>query len=208
MTTCPKCHQTSGNSWSQCDGVCPMPMSPHYKTPEQPAQFTASDMATAAAQGFRDGAKELDRVTAELEQCKRDAERMRAELATVKKVAYGNLELLNEIEQLRAESAALKAQQSMEAATLDEQMKAAGMMTIDEMLAGTPLDAFIAHAGVKDLSSYGQWLEMKCREFLAMQAKRDLNKQEGDDLYEWVIAHAAVFQAARINFNAAIKTQD
>lgn len=29
--TCPKCHQTSGNSWSQCEGACPMPMSPHYQ---------------------------------------------------------------------------------------------------------------------------------------------------------------------------------
>lgn len=28
---CPKCHQTSGNSWSQCEGACPMPMSPHYQ---------------------------------------------------------------------------------------------------------------------------------------------------------------------------------
>lgn len=31
MTTCPKCQQTSGNSWSQCDGECPMPMSPHFR---------------------------------------------------------------------------------------------------------------------------------------------------------------------------------
>jgi hypothetical protein len=30
VTTCPKCRQTSGNSWSQCDGACPMPMSPHF----------------------------------------------------------------------------------------------------------------------------------------------------------------------------------
>ena len=28
---CPKCRQTSGNSWSQCGGSCPMPCSPHFK---------------------------------------------------------------------------------------------------------------------------------------------------------------------------------
>lgn len=30
MITCPKCHATSGDSWSQCEGSCPMPMSPYY----------------------------------------------------------------------------------------------------------------------------------------------------------------------------------
>lgn len=37
--TCPKCEQTSGNDWSQCDGSCPMPMSPHFSktAPEEPA---------------------------------------------------------------------------------------------------------------------------------------------------------------------------
>ena len=28
---CPKCKTTSGDDWSQCGGVCPMPGSPHYK---------------------------------------------------------------------------------------------------------------------------------------------------------------------------------
>lgn len=27
---CPKCHGHHGNDWSQCNGLCPMPMSPHY----------------------------------------------------------------------------------------------------------------------------------------------------------------------------------
>lgn len=43
MTTCPKCRQTSGNSWSQCDGVCPMPMSPHYQQPARTTAFIAGD---------------------------------------------------------------------------------------------------------------------------------------------------------------------
>lgn len=28
---CPKCHMWSGDDWSQCNGACPMPGSPHYK---------------------------------------------------------------------------------------------------------------------------------------------------------------------------------
>lgn len=86
---------------------------------------------------------------------------------------------------------------------LADRMRAAGMMTIEEMLAGAPLDRFMKHAGVSDLETYSLWLDMKCREFLTMQAERDLDKEPEDDMYEWVLAHAAVFQEARINFNAA-----
>jgi hypothetical protein len=28
---CPKCGATSGDDWTQCNGECPMPCSPHYK---------------------------------------------------------------------------------------------------------------------------------------------------------------------------------
>lgn len=28
---CPKCGANSGDSWTQCEGSCPMPLSPHYK---------------------------------------------------------------------------------------------------------------------------------------------------------------------------------
>ena len=27
---CPKCGYESGDTWAQCGGSCPMPMSPHY----------------------------------------------------------------------------------------------------------------------------------------------------------------------------------
>lgn len=32
MTVCPKCQKTSGDDWSQCDGVCPMSMSPYFQS--------------------------------------------------------------------------------------------------------------------------------------------------------------------------------
>ena len=87
--------------------------------------------------------------------------------------------------------------------SLDARMLAAGMIPVDQMLAGAPLDGFIRHAGVVSLETYRQWLDMECRNFLSMQARLELEKSDGNELYEWVIAHAAVFQSARINFNAA-----
>jgi len=29
--SCPKCKATSGDDWSQCEGSCPLHISPHYK---------------------------------------------------------------------------------------------------------------------------------------------------------------------------------
>lgn len=31
MAGCPKCGKTSGDDWSQCEGDCPIPFSPHHK---------------------------------------------------------------------------------------------------------------------------------------------------------------------------------
>lgn len=51
MTTCPKCKQTSGNSWSQCDGACPMPMSPHYMNPARTTAFIKGERWTHKTKG-------------------------------------------------------------------------------------------------------------------------------------------------------------
>lgn len=87
---------------------------------------------------------------------------------------------------------------------LAARMKAAGMMPISEMLARGPLDGFIKHAGVNDLTSFGQWIEMRRRSCSEMSARFQLDKREDDELYEWVVAHAAVFGEVHVNFKAAI----
>ena len=35
VIVCPKCNKSSGDDWSQCDGVCPMEMSPHYAAKQE-----------------------------------------------------------------------------------------------------------------------------------------------------------------------------
>lgn len=35
---CPKCGAFSGDDWSQCQGSCPLPISPHYSTQERDQQ--------------------------------------------------------------------------------------------------------------------------------------------------------------------------
>lgn len=48
---CPKCKTTSGDDWSQCQGSCPMPMSPHY----DPARYNSPD-AIARVEAVREQA--------------------------------------------------------------------------------------------------------------------------------------------------------
>lgn len=88
---------------------------------------------------------------------------------------------------------------------LDERMKAAGMLSAAELIAGAPLDAFMKHAGVNDLETFGQWLEMRRGECLRMQGRYDLGERDkSDDMYEWTVAHSAVFGEAHVNFKDAL----
>ena len=87
---------------------------------------------------------------------------------------------------------------------LGARMKAAGMHSIDEMLAGTPMDTFVRNNSVVNLDTFGQWLEMKRREYITMQATLALDKHEDDEMFGWVLAHNSVFSEAHVNFKAAI----
>jgi hypothetical protein len=87
--------------------------------------------------------------------------------------------------------------------TLDERMKKAGMLSIEQMLERSPLGAFSAHAGVTDLEKFEEWIQMRRKEFLSMQARMTLDKQEDDEMFEWVLAHCAVLGEVIANFRQA-----
>lgn len=73
-------------------------------------------------------------------------------------------------------------------------MKAKGMLSIDEILAGNLMGVYSTHKYVTDLESLKQWVEMKHEEYLKMRLRYEVgDKDKGDDLYEWVFAHSAVF---------------
>jgi hypothetical protein len=87
--------------------------------------------------------------------------------------------------------------------SLEERMKAAGMLSVAELLAGTPMDAFTKHAGVNGIATLGQWAEMKRAEYIKLNARYELGEKPKDELYEWVLAHAAVFTELHVNLKAA-----
>jgi len=86
---------------------------------------------------------------------------------------------------------------------LDSRMREAGMMPLSEMLVSIPLGKWLTHTGVNDMNSFEAWLNMRREEMLRMQVTMELDKREDDELYEWVIAHAAVFTEVICNFRAA-----
>ncbi|TPM37017.1 hypothetical protein [Mesorhizobium sp. B2-3-2] len=90
-------------------------------------------------------------------------------------------------------------------ASLDERMEAAGMIPLSKLLAGdTPLARWEVHTSVRDLASFEQWLQMRHREIKSLRVKYELgDKDETDDLYEWVLAHDGAFSEVAANFRQA-----
>ncbi len=89
-----------------------------------------------------------------------------------------------------------------EIAELDKQMKAVGMIPLSEMLNSSPMGKFGVHKGVDNLEQFEQWLNMRFVEMMKMKSKMLLTKKEDDELYEWVLSHAAVLGEIRTQFNA------
>ena len=86
---------------------------------------------------------------------------------------------------------------------LAARMHAAGMRSIEEMLATPGLSRLCLNVHVTDLDSFEWWLKSRYEDYLRMQARKTLDKQEGDELYEWVLAHSSVFGSIYHAFLAA-----
>lgn len=92
----------------------------------------------------------------------------------------------------------------LEPAALDDRLRAAGMFTIPEMMGTTPLTRWQTHAAMKNLDAFDCWLDVQVRQFLTMRMHYEIgDNDKSDELYEWVLAHAAAYQVIRTNFKAA-----
>ena len=89
-----------------------------------------------------------------------------------------------------------------EIAELDIQMIAAGMIPLSQMLDSNPIGKYALHKGVDNLDLFEQWLDMRFKEMMKMKARMLVAKQEDDDMFEWVLSHAAVLGEIRAQFNA------
>ena len=91
---------------------------------------------------------------------------------------------------------------------LDKRMAEAGMVPLSKLLnCDHGLSPFIAHAGVVDLETFGQWLKRKHEEYLRMKIAYALGDTPVDELYEWIFAHSAVFEEVLTNWNKATQQE-
>lgn len=89
-----------------------------------------------------------------------------------------------------------------EIAELDEQLKSAGMITLSECLESNPLGSYALHKGVDNLERFEEWLDMRFTEMMKMKSRMLLDKKDDSELFEWVLAHAAVLGEIRNQFKA------
>lgn len=87
---------------------------------------------------------------------------------------------------------------------LDARMKDAGMIPLSEMLnSHGPMEKWMRHANVKTFDDFVQWVSLKQREYMTMWMRYELgDKDKNDDLFEWVFAHAAVFDGVATQLRA------
>jgi Lar family restriction alleviation protein len=91
--------------------------------------------------------------------------------------------------------------------SLDDRMKAAGMYTVAEMMGVTPLTRWMSNPAINSIGAFSEWLDRKVSEYLRMKAAYDLgDKDESDELYEWVQAHSAVYSTIRDQFQVALSS--
>lgn len=87
---------------------------------------------------------------------------------------------------------------------IDARMIAAGMIPLSEMLnSHGPMEKWMRHAHVNTLPEFIEWVSMKQREYMTMRMRYELgDKDKNDGLYEWVFAHAAVFDGIATQLRA------
>lgn len=109
-------------------------------------------------------------------------------------------------EALEQEIAALRSRSTVfdTDASLADRLKAAGMRTVADVMAGSPIDAFMRHAAVHDLDTFAQWLIMRREESVKLHSRLVLEGREEDEIFDWVLSHSAAFGEALVNFKAAM----
>lgn len=106
------------------------------------------------------------------------------------------------MEDLRA---ALSAPPAPTDETLDARMKAAGMVPLSDMLSGKgPIEPFLAHVGVCDMQTFGEWLAKRYASMATMRAQYELgDRDKADELYEWVFSYNAALGEVMANWRKA-----
>ena len=185
--------------------------------------FTAMEKAQALLEGFKgeEGARgnpfsemlELNLLASIEDLLKQQEAETRLEMANecIAKIESCNRDMSGEciwlLDAVKALTGLSETAKEKVTQDIDSKMKAAGMTPLSVMLGKSPMDSFIQHSGVSDLNRFEQWLSMRVEETARGLARMNLaDKDEtNDEMYEWWLAHAAVFKEVKVNFDAALE---
>lgn len=87
---------------------------------------------------------------------------------------------------------------------LEDECKEQSIFTVEQVMAGTPMDMWRAHAGVHDMTTFKQWLFRTAKEMTVIGAREVLDRNDpSDELYPWLRAKAAAIHDVYVNFKKA-----
>lgn len=86
---------------------------------------------------------------------------------------------------------------------LDKKLKAMGLLTLSHCLKPENASPLMVHAGVKDMATFEEWLQMRYQECMSMKVQMTVDNRIEDEMFEWVMSHAAVYGEVLANFNRA-----
>lgn len=91
--------------------------------------------------------------------------------------------------------------------SIDEQLDAAGLVTVSErMLCRGQLDAFARHSGIDNIDDFRKWLEMERRSNMEMIARHDLGIHElSDDVADFIYGRSAALWEVHVNLLHAMR---
>lgn len=88
-------------------------------------------------------------------------------------------------------------------------MERAGMIPIAQLLSDDgSLNMFAENVHINNLEDFHEWLQSRAKEFLELQATLELKKNDDHPLFEWALAHAAVFREVLMNFRRAMRKEN
>lgn len=94
---------------------------------------------------------------------------------------------------------------SLDELDIEEEMKKAGMIPLDDILSGESASKYETHVGVTDIERFSDWLTRKREEYIRMRIKQEFKKN--DDLYDFVLGKTSAYNEIWLNFRKGTKNE-
>lgn len=94
---------------------------------------------------------------------------------------------------------------SVDEIDIEEEMKKAGMLPLDDILSGDSSSKYETHIGVTSIEYFSDWLTRKREEYIRLRIKHEFKKN--DDLYDFVLGKASAYNEIWLNFRKGTKDE-